>query len=586
MAAPSPPSPLTQNWNHNTATTLLAVAAIGVLLVPGALVGALLAWVVWRVTRPPILVTWLLGALGAATAAAQASALSVAWPWQLLAASVGINQSAPSANAIAASLPVEALFGPLVLVVARHGVDHWWRTIQGQEWARARAVAAQKKALERGWPGPDGAKPPADDGGAPGVIRLGTLAEDGRPFDIAIGELGQHVFLPGASGTGKTTTIARLADGALANGYGVVIVDCKGSGLGGVARQLAHRLAVPFTRVDPRSPDSVGYDPCSGDAAQVANKIVGAFTFSGEAEIYKQVAMEVIPVLCRAMVAAGIRVTLDSIYESLSKGMMSRLGRKDGAEAYRVRLEELEDSGGVGHAGYAGLQRRLGALMEGTFGELFRKEPALSWADEFASPRVTYLSLSATAASEDVELFGRVITQDLKQVCDERMRAIERGEDVTPVLIVYDEFAALREATQIVDLLLLARQAKAPLVVATQYLPEEVPIRKPVLSAGLLIVHRLEAEDSELIASQFGTHTTPNLTAQVDYETGQSQKGSVRYVEEYDIHPNLLKSLPVGTAAVLAREPTQVTRADPPHDLTRHGRGNDGDDTGWEGAGR
>lgn len=209
MAAPSPLSPLTQNWNHNTATTLLAIAAIGVLLVPGALVGALLAWAVWWVTRPPILVTWLLGALGAATAAAQASALSVAWPWQLLAASVGINQSAPSTNAIATSLPVEALFGPLVLVVARHGVDHWWRTIQGQEWARARAVAAQKKALERGWPGPDGAKPPTDNGGAPGVIRLGVLAEDGRPFDIAIGELGQHVFLPGASGTGKTMTIAR-----------------------------------------------------------------------------------------------------------------------------------------------------------------------------------------------------------------------------------------------------------------------------------------------------------------------------------------------------------------------------------------
>ena len=40
----------------------------------------------------------------------------------------------------------------------------------------------------------------------------------------------------------------------------------------------------------------------------------------------------------------------------------------------------------------------------------------------------------------------------------------------------------------------------------------------------------------------------------MDYETGQSQKGSVRYVEEFDIHPNLLKSLPVGTAAVLARQ--------------------------------
>jgi hypothetical protein len=191
--------------------------------------------------------------------------------------------------------------------------------------------------------------------------------------------------------------------------------------------------------------------------------------------------------------------------------------------------------------------------MEGTFGELFRRQPALSWQEQLATPHVTYISLSATAAGEDVELFGRVITQDLKQVCDERMRAIDHGGDPKPVLIVYDEFAALREAIQVVDLLLQARQARAPLVVATQYLPEEIPIRRPVLSAGLLIVHRLEAEDAELVASQFGTHRTPNLTAQVDYETGGSEKGSVRYVEEFDMHPNVLKELPVGMAAVLSR---------------------------------
>jgi hypothetical protein len=104
-----------------------------------------------------------------------------------------------------------------------------------------------------------------------------------------------------------------------------------------------------------------------------------------------------------------------------------------------------------------------------------------------------------------------------------------------------------------VDLLLHARQAHAPLVVATQFLPEEVPILRPVMSAGILIVHRLEAEDAEKVAAQFGTHTTPMLTAQVDYETGLRQRGSVRWVEEFNFHPNDLKELPVGMAAVYAR---------------------------------
>ena len=105
------------------------------------------------------------------------------------------------------------------------------------------------------------------------------------------------------------------------------------------------------------------------------------------------------------------------------------------------------------------------------------------------------------------------------------MRAAARDQDVVPVLLVFDEFAALREATQVVDLLLQARQAKTPLVVATQFLPEDPSIRRPVLSAGVLIAHRLEAEDADMIAAQFGTHTVPMHTAQVDYESGTSEKG-------------------------------------------------------------
>ena len=43
------------------------------------------------------------------------------------------------------------------------------------------------------------------------------------------------------------------------------------------------------------------------------------------------------------------------------------------------------------------------------------------------------------------------------------------------------------------------------------------------------------------------------LTAQVDYETGESEKGSVRMVEEFNVHPNAIRTLPVGTAAVYSR---------------------------------
>jgi len=71
-----------------------------------------------------------------------------------------------------------------------------------------------------------------------------------------------------------------------------------------------------------------------------------------------------------------------------------------------------------------------------------------------------------------------------------------------------------------------------------------------VLQAGLLVVHRLEAQDAEELAAQFGTKSAWKVTQQIDWETGTTAKGSVRDVEEYVVHPNLLRRLPVGQAAV------------------------------------
>ena len=146
---------------------------------------------------------------------------------------------------------------------------------------------------------------------------------------------------------------------------------------------------------------------------------------------------------------------------------------------------------------------RLGALVQGSFGPLFAVAKELDWDAVFATPTVVYVSLPVTAASEDVELLGRVIIQDLKQACGRRLRG---GTDsLAPTLIAIDEFAALKDAKQIIDLLLQARQAKLPLVLSTQLLPQDPDLRSAVLQAGLLIAHRLQAADAEEIAAQFGT---------------------------------------------------------------------------------
>ena len=160
----------------------------------------------------------------------------------------------------------------------------------------------------------------------------------------------------------------RLANGALNLGYAVAIVDLKGGGsLGPAAQGLAQSRGISFNSVDPKDPESFGYDPCTGGPSHIANKLIGAFSFGPNAEIYKNVAMEVVPVISRAIQHAGADVTLPAIYSALGKGGLLNLARSaQGVD--RDRLMQLDQtSGSVGTAGYSGLQRRIGALMEGEF---------------------------------------------------------------------------------------------------------------------------------------------------------------------------------------------------------------------------
>jgi Helicase HerA, central domain len=568
QAAPAAQGPI-ENRLQDFAVMLMAALGCVALLDPGVLLGAGVAGGWLWLYRPPT-ARRLVGALLLVMPLLVLHTFLVwGWPWREWIADLLPMQVSPVDGSLALhSLYIEALAGPLwfegAVLAARlrsRRVDVQVRRDHRLDKQRWRAISGQRQ-LMFSTPNPQTLRSDSSPAHPPGRIRLGTDAETGGPLDLDLpADLAAHVFLPGASGSGKTTTVARLADGALANGYGVVIIDAKAGGLGQTACALAARYGVPFHLVDPDDADSLGYNPCTGDPASVANKLMGAFTYSPAAEIYKNIGMETVPVIVRGLQAANEPVTLQALYDAIGdRGMVNIAHKLPVEDRTHARLMELsasregdgrrENTDRTTASGMTGLQRRLGALLEGKFGDLFRADNALDWDSALAQPSVTYIALSALASSEDVELMGRVIAQDLKQVCARRLRQLAGGAELPPILAVFDEFAALNEADQLADLLLQARQALMPTVISTQYLPETVPLRKACLGAGLLIVHRVEAEDAEAIAAQFGTRRASDVTHQVDYVTGFSEKGSIKRVDKFNVHPNELRNFQTGQVAV------------------------------------
>jgi len=551
----TPPVPPTTTI-HLVRLTMPGIRALCILaavVAPGVLLGATIAYRIWRRLRPQPSGRWASAIVLALIGALFVPVIVWLWPLRLL---FGLL---PHDGNIVVSVIGEALWGPLVLQVLLHVAVFDQHPPRMPRSHQATSASHTPSTTHTSPPSPS--PPTSPWAHPPGAIRLGS-DKSGQPFDLSLTEITQHVFIPGLSNTGKTTTLMRLADGALAHGYGVVIIDCKGGDLRIDAERVARTHGLTPYIVSTSTPDSYGYNPCTGRGYSVANKIVGALSFGEAAGIYRDVALGVIPPVVDAMRAVGRPVTLDHLQEALAKGnirdlaiqLQQETGDKN-RDLYEI-LKGLEGEGGPFANGREGLRHRLLAFRVGSFGDLLRKEPALMWHDVLAQPSVAYLELPVLGADQDVDLLGRVILQDIKGVAKVRIDAQVKGQTVVPILLIIDEFAALEEAEQINDLLLQGRAAAMRVVVASQHLPEDATLRKAVVGADLLLVHRLQVEDAEMIAKQVGTRDKMETSFSMDdnrdpQSTGPHQSTTnIRLTEEFNVKPQTLANLSKGQIAV------------------------------------
>jgi hypothetical protein len=409
---------------------------------------------------------------------------------------------------------------------------------------------------------PPKAAPPqnAEDRAPPPTIDLGEIVKapiqsvelfEGQRFRLALHELDRHVAVIGATGSGKTTTLTRLADAALAERWPVLIIDAKGGQLSNVTSALGARHGLPARVWLPGHPDTWAYDMCAGDPVAVGNRIVGAFEYGFEGQVYRNLAQSIVPLVIGGMLESGMRCDLDTLRFCLDRAHLTGLVRRLPDSLLKAELMTLREDD-LHRSTLAGLLGRLRALRFGLFGQwLVPGERTLDLAESLVAPGVTYLGLPATAASEDVALVGRILVQHVKQVAYQALWTAER----TPALIIFDEFVSLREAAQLVDLLLQAREARLSVVVSTQHVPRAHPLRQSVLSAGTLIVHQVgHPEDAEVLARALGSRTAHEVARQlvVAPETTVARR-LLRARDTFLIAPDDIAHLAVGQAAVMVR---------------------------------
>jgi len=502
---------------------------------------------------------FFLAALLGALAAAYLRRRQWAWTWGLLA----LAPAAPIAALLAlGALALTSTLAPVALTLgAAFGAVGWGvhtrledRRAGGDREvaaARRRGVfdAARRHLGER----PRRATRVLDEALPVGRTRRGELACVPR----GNAESGCHVLIPGASGAGKTTSLAALlVEYVVRSGFGAVVLEAKiDSALLEAAQAAAAARGVPFHLVSPEG--SSGYDPLAhGSVDERSERLVAAQGWGSEdADFYRQASSPFLRLVLRILDAGGEAVTLASV---------ARYCDSDGLENLALQSADaglVEEVGAV-VGGFGADERRAIAGLQARLRNLASSEFASARLDP-QRPGVETVDLRAAIGRGEVVYFrfdtdrtgnvGRAIAQMLLLDLGAAASAL-MGKGVG-TFIAIDEFGAL-EAPALERLYARGRAAGFSVAVGTQTLADlsaaGAAVQERVgATVSAVLCHRLGGQaDAEWVAQLIGVVPTWESTVRTNRLGVTTDAGTRTRGYRYEVNPSELQRLDRGEAVV------------------------------------
>jgi conjugal transfer pilus assembly protein TraD len=409
-------------------------------------------------------------------------------------------------------------------------------------------------------------------------IRLGIDSVNGGPTGLYPRELQEHTLLLGATGSGKTTSLLTIIQGAADLAIPVVAIDLKGSPgfraqLGAMADLAGRRLACWSLAGDTH------WNPLArGDASELKDKLVGMEAWTEPH--YKRAAERYLQTVFTVLEARGERPSMDRVVALMdTKALNAELREipKDLADRVAGYLDQLADSRDQRSA-IAGLATRLALLSESAAGDRLTSAPdgasTIDIADSIRAGDLCLFSLDSLRYPELAAQVAGLVIQDLKTVASELLAA-----GGCRALVAIDEFSAL-DGDQLLGLLARAREAEIGVLLSTQELADLAKVDptfadQVIANTNVKLIHRQEVpETAERLAGTIGTYTEWEHTyaehdplAELITGSFSTVTGTRRIVEKFKLHPNTFKNLETGQAVLSIKSPhamAGVVNIDPP----------------------
>jgi hypothetical protein len=464
------------------------------------------------------------------------------------------------------AVPVLAWVGGLVFGVFGLGI---YTELEDRRAGGDRAVSAQERRRlfdrlrHRGARGGKRAARAIADG-----VPLGRTGRDELAV-ISRGSVssGHHVLIPGASGAGKTTSLAALlVDYVARSHFGAVVLEAKTDRtLRESAEAAASAAGTAFHFLSPGGPGI--YDPLRhGSVDERSERLIAVEDWgSTDAGFYRQAASPFLRLVLRTLDQSSEPVTLRSVAQYCDPDQLENLALEVGPEAAAELAAQLDGLRADQKRAIAGLSARLQNLASSEF--------ARSWLDPERSEGVAF-DLREVIERREVAYFrfdtdrtgnvGRAIAQ--MALLDLGAAASALMGDGVGTFIAIDEFGAL-EASALERLYARGRAAGFSVAVGTQTLADlraaGPAVRERVgATISSIVCHRIgEQADAEWVAQLIGAVPTWQSTIRTDGFGRATAEGTRTRGYRFEVNPSELQRLDQGDAYIARLDQSGTTRA-------------------------
>jgi hypothetical protein len=379
---------------------------------------------------------------------------------------------------------------------------------------------------------------------------------------------GSHVLIPGATGAGKTTSLAALlVEYVVRSGFGAVVLEAKtDSSLRASAEAAAAQRGVAFHLISPQGPGA--YDPLAhGSIDERSERLVAVESWgSADADFYRQAASPFLRLVLRALDRSEQRPTLASVAQFCDPDELENLVMESGAEDLIPEVgATLAALRADERRAISGLRARLRNLAESEFARAWldpsrTTAPQVDLREAIRAREVVYFRFDTDRTGNVGRAIAQMVLLDLGAAASALM-----GDGVGTFIAV-DEFGAL-EASALDRLYARGRAAGFSVAVGTQTLADlraAGPAVRSRIGATIesIVCHRLgEQSDAEWVSQLIGTVPSWETTIRVDRFGISTDEGTRTRGYRFEVNPTQLQRLRAGEVYVARLDDTAPRRS-------------------------